>query len=188
MKKYEFLKKLREILSAELPWRLVEKNIDYYKSYIEEEVKSGKSEKEVLDELGDPMLIARSIIDAAQSGADGIPGNEDDIDYKKEIFGNSDRDSVGGSYGTNGESGSRGGGFSPYQNGWTKEDGDAQGDLDSGNHGGWYVYSAGCLVPILIFLIVFMFVSFLWGILGFLRPILLPLCIILLIFWMWSRR
>ena len=87
MKKSEFLSELREHLSFELPERLVKKNIDFYSSYISEETAKGKTEQEVLEELGDAQLIARSVIDAEKAGADGIPGNGDDVDFREEIYG-----------------------------------------------------------------------------------------------------
>ena len=46
------------------PARRSEGHIDYYRSYIAEEMQNGKSEKEVMDLLGDPWVIARSIIDS----------------------------------------------------------------------------------------------------------------------------
>ena len=87
MKRSEFLTELREDLAFELPERLVKENVDYYNNYISEEVRAGKSEQQVLEDLGDPRLIARSVIDAAKSGADGIPGSTDDVNFREEIYG-----------------------------------------------------------------------------------------------------
>lgn len=87
MKRSEFLTELREDLAFELPERLVKENVDYYNNYISEEVRSGRSEQQVLEDLGDPRLIARSVIDAAKSGADGIPGSTDDVNFREEIYG-----------------------------------------------------------------------------------------------------
>ena len=87
MKRAEFLTKLREHLAFELPERLVKENVDYYNNYISEEVRNGKREQQVLEELGDPQLIARTVIDAAKSGADGIPGSTDDVNFREEIYG-----------------------------------------------------------------------------------------------------
>lgn len=61
MDRGEFLSTLRESLEGCIPKDEVEKNISFYRNYFEE---SGQSEKEVIDELGDPRLIARTIIDA----------------------------------------------------------------------------------------------------------------------------
>lgn len=85
MSKREYLDRLREFMSYELPKRLVDSNIQFYENYFEEQLKAGKSFQEIEEELGDPQLIARSCIDAAKSGADGIPNSGDDPDFAGEI-------------------------------------------------------------------------------------------------------
>ncbi|MCX4328159.1 MAG: hypothetical protein OSJ45_12830 [Lachnospiraceae bacterium] len=60
MVKKEFLDILRESLAGNVPASEVEENIRYYKDYIENEA---ESEEEALKQLGDPHLIARTIID-----------------------------------------------------------------------------------------------------------------------------
>lgn len=62
MTKNEFLAKLKEALENDLDVRVVQDNVVYYRSYIDGEVSKGRSEEEVLDELGDPWVIAQSII------------------------------------------------------------------------------------------------------------------------------
>jgi hypothetical protein len=69
----EFLKQLRDALLGEIDNGAVQDNIDYYNSYIEGETAKGRSESEVLDELGDPRLIARTIIDTAEAGGSASP-------------------------------------------------------------------------------------------------------------------
>ena len=64
MNRHEFLKQLEHALEAEMNPAKVRGHVDYYRSYIAEEVKNGKSEEEVMDLLGDPWVIARSIIDS----------------------------------------------------------------------------------------------------------------------------
>ena len=72
MNKREFLQKLTEYLSYELPQRFVEKNVRYYSDYIDDELGKGRTSKDILDDLGDPQLIAKSIIDAAKSGRTAV--------------------------------------------------------------------------------------------------------------------
>lgn len=67
MNRKEFLKQLREALENEVSSTLVKENIDYYNQYISEETKKGISEREVIDMLGDPWALARTIIDSAGS-------------------------------------------------------------------------------------------------------------------------
>ena len=57
-----FLKILEESLMDELPGQEVRQNIQYYRDYIAAS-RSTKSEDEVMKALGDPRLIAKTIID-----------------------------------------------------------------------------------------------------------------------------
>ena len=69
MDRNEFVSTLRAVLTGEVPAQVVEENVRYYNSYISQEIASGKTEEEVLESLGDPRLIARTIIDTqAQKG------------------------------------------------------------------------------------------------------------------------
>lgn len=64
MNKEEFLAQLKTALGGNIASNLVQENLDYYNQYIAEEVRKGKSEQEVLAMLGDPWILARTIIDA----------------------------------------------------------------------------------------------------------------------------
>ncbi len=66
MTKQEFLYALEAALSEELNSIQVNEQINYYRQYIEEQVASGRSESEVLDELGDARIIAHNIIDGIE--------------------------------------------------------------------------------------------------------------------------
>ena len=63
MDRNEFVSTLRAVLTGELPASVVEDNVRYYDAYISQEIASGKSEREVMESLGDPRLIARTILD-----------------------------------------------------------------------------------------------------------------------------
>ncbi len=65
MTRQEFLSQLRDALKDDLSAGAVEEQVNYYNSYISEEVRNGKSEEEVLEMLGDPWILARTITDAA---------------------------------------------------------------------------------------------------------------------------
>lgn len=62
MGKKEFLEILGERLAEELPRNLVISNLQYYENYIEGEVRSGRKLQDVMEELGDPVMIAHTII------------------------------------------------------------------------------------------------------------------------------
>ena len=65
MSRTEFLHALQGRLAETLPREKVEENVRYYDSYIIEEMRKGKTEEEVIKELGDPLLIAKTIMDTS---------------------------------------------------------------------------------------------------------------------------
>ena len=68
MDRNEFVSTLRAALTGEVSSAVVEDNVRYYQNYISQEIASGKREQEVMEELGDPRLIARTIIDTQGDG------------------------------------------------------------------------------------------------------------------------
>lgn len=68
MTKSEFLEKLRAALGNDLTGAIIQENVNYYDQYIRDEVGRGRSETEVIDELGDPWVLAQTIIDTAAGG------------------------------------------------------------------------------------------------------------------------
>ena len=84
MNRHEFLKQLESALEAEMSPAKVKGHVEYYRSYIAEELKNGKSEKEVMDLLGDPWVIARSIIDSPLNETDSQYAYADYEESKKE--------------------------------------------------------------------------------------------------------
>ena len=76
MSKYEFLDGLKKALASTNNQRLINENYEFYRNYIEEELKKQRSEEEIMQELGDPRLIAHSIKEAA--------GIDDEFAYEEE--------------------------------------------------------------------------------------------------------
>lgn len=74
MDKNEFLDILRSQLSGQMPESQINTHIQYYRNYIEERMQSGNSESEVMRELGDPRLIARTLLDT-ETGANSPYSN-----------------------------------------------------------------------------------------------------------------
>lgn len=68
MGRREFLTELREHLEGYIPEADIEENLIFYRNYFDE---SDKTESELIEELGEPRLIAKTIIDAyrASKGA-----------------------------------------------------------------------------------------------------------------------
>ena len=62
--RYEFINALRAALNGKVPATTVEDNVQYYEEYIEVQLRQGRGEAEILAALGDPRLLARTIIEA----------------------------------------------------------------------------------------------------------------------------
>ena len=67
MNKQQFLNELRQCLDGEVSPQVIQDNLSYYDQYFREQMASGKSEDEIAAELGNPILTARTIIDAASA-------------------------------------------------------------------------------------------------------------------------
>ncbi len=63
MTRFEFTESLRKALSGRVNHRVVNENVAYYEHYIDAEIKKGRSEEDVLGGLGDPRLLAKTIVD-----------------------------------------------------------------------------------------------------------------------------
>lgn len=80
MNRNAFIRELREALKNDGNEAIVRENVRYYTEYIDDEVKKGRSEKEVIEELGDPWLIAKTISTTPgnQSGFQSYDGVNDE--------------------------------------------------------------------------------------------------------------
>ena len=110
-------------------------SLTYYRQYFEDEIRNGKSEEDVIRELGSPRLIARSIIDAHgnEGAASGNAGYEDS-DYRE-------------------------GSYSNYGSSYDSERGDIE---NSGQRGGGTLQNAGRMImTIIISALIFFVVLFL---------------------------
>lgn len=82
MNKIEFLQQLREALVTDLSSRTVEENIRYYSQYISDEERKGRTEEEILNELGDPWLIAKTIINTGVPEEKNVYDSSENNDYQ----------------------------------------------------------------------------------------------------------
>lgn len=164
MTKTEFLEGLRRALSSTRNPVLINENLVYYSSYIDGELGKGRSEAEIMEELGDPRLIANSIRDAA--------GIDDDFDGGQ--YGEPDRENEG--YGGGYESESE---FSQ----------DGRGRRFFGDGFRVYNIGGGSALILMIVLILVLF-SAIWifgkivgGIVSLLSPVVGPIMFVLIIMW-----
>lgn len=91
MTRQEFLQELRLALQGQLSQAAINENIRYYDNYILEEVRKGSSEQEVISRLGNPRLIAKTLIDTTDSFGKAAQGS-----YYTGSYGQAE--SAGGSY------------------------------------------------------------------------------------------
>lgn len=81
MTRQEFIEVLSSKLAEDLSSDEILSQIHYYEGYIDGEKSRGRSEEEILDDLGDPYMIARTILEAPGSDAGffgmGVPSAEE---------------------------------------------------------------------------------------------------------------
>lgn len=82
MDRIEFVEKLQRVLAGGLSSGQVAENVRYYQEYIDSEIRKGKSEAEVMAALGDPRLLAKSIIEANKHAGESYGSNRE---YDEEV-------------------------------------------------------------------------------------------------------
>lgn len=88
MTKKQFLEELKDSLEGMVSPIVVQHNVNYYEKYINEQIRNGKTEEDVLNELGSPRLIAKTIIDATENDdgfvqSDTYEEDEDQVQKEK---------------------------------------------------------------------------------------------------------
>lgn len=80
MEKQEFLDKLRLALGGRVTPEVMADTMNYYEEYINTELRLGKHPDEVMEALGDPRLIARTIVETkgGRNGEDSAPSDRDE--------------------------------------------------------------------------------------------------------------
>ena len=208
MTKSEFLSTLRGRITGSIPTSEVESQVDYYSAYIDGRIGAGLTEEEAVAELGDPQLIAKTVIESTDRAAEaaGYDGRyrsstdtyDDSDGINSGIFGNSGPSSAG--------TGSSYSQAEARQNDYRarKEDaygyGNRQGTSSQGsNEGGAHRTSGGgvgCIVAVIIFVLLmalgWVLTSFIFRLgirlLGWLFPVLAVVAIIGLVLNMFRRR
>lgn len=160
MNKQEFIDRLRAALNGKIPASQVDENIDYYNDYINVEIRKGRTEEDVMESLGDPRLIARTIIQTNGTSSTAYGGNG--AAYHESAYqGNNYRD-------TRGE----------YQTSY----GDSQKSFKK-------KFSIPTwLIAIIAILIIFFIISIIFSVLSFLAPVIiviLAVCFLVKLFRDW---
>ena len=81
MTRQDFLQELRFALQGQSSQEAVNDNIRYYDNYIMEEVQKGNSEEAVVERLGNPRLIAKTLIDTKKQF-----GRTEESEYYSESY------------------------------------------------------------------------------------------------------
>lgn len=68
MDKYEFITNLQRHLTGKVSAQKLQEITAYYNDYIDSEIRKGKSQEEVLSKLGDPRLLAKTIVETEGNG------------------------------------------------------------------------------------------------------------------------
>lgn len=161
MTKQEFLDSLRAALSGRVSTRAVAENISFYEDYINTQVRMGKSEAQVIEELGDPRLLARSIAEAEKRAG---TGSEQEAEYRTADSTYRYESGRQGTYDHGYETGQRG----AYGYGY-----------NAGRQGGKGYRVPLWLLICIVLLVIVLVLSLVFSVLSFLAPVLIPVMLVI---------
>ena len=152
---------LKSELEGRVPYSVIQENLRYYDSYIMEEAAKGQTEDEVIESLGGPRIIARTIVDAAldtEDRPDGFDSFESEASYRS------------------GPAGSSQEGREPFRG--------KKPEVHYVDFGKWYVrLIAGLVVFLVIFLVMTVFFGIM-GLAGWILSYIWPVLLVMLAVWM----
>lgn len=70
MNKEEFLQELKDALAGDVPETVIRDNVNYYSSYLSQEMANGRSVDEIVTEIGEPFIVAKTIIEYYEAGGE----------------------------------------------------------------------------------------------------------------------
>lgn len=161
MSRTEFLQGLKSELEGRVPYSVIQENLRYYDSYIMEEAAKGQTEDEVIESLGGPRIIARTIVDAAldtEDRPDGFDSFESEASYRSGSAGSSQEERE------------------PFRG--------KKPEVHYVDFGKWYVrLIAGLVVFLVIFLVMTVFFGIM-GLAGWILSYIWPVLLVMLAVWM----
>ena len=80
MTRSEFMESLQRSLAGKLSGSSVNENVRYYQEYFDTQIRMGHSEEEVTASLGDPRLLAKTIIEAGKYKGRGFGSAQPEYD------------------------------------------------------------------------------------------------------------
>ena len=152
---------LKSELEGRVPYSVIQENLRYYDSYIMEEAAKGQTEDEVIERLGGPRIIARTIVDAAldtEDRPDGFDSFESEASYRSGPAGSSQEERE------------------PFRG--------KKPEVHYVDFGKWYVrLIAGLVVFLVIFLVMTVFFGIM-GLAGWILSYIWPVLLVMLAVWM----
>lgn len=152
---------LKSELEGRVPYSVIQENLRYYDSYIMEEAAKGQTEDEVIESLGGPRIIARTIVDAAldtEDRPDGFDSFESEASYRSGLAGSSQEERE------------------PFRG--------KKPEVHYVDFGKWYVrLIAGLVVFLVIFLVMTVFFGIM-GLAGWILSYIWPVLLVMLAVWM----
>ena len=152
---------LKSELEGRVPYSVIQENLRYYDSYIMEEAAKGQTEDEVIESLGGPRIIARTIVDAAldtEDRPDGFDSFASEASYRSGPAGSSQEERE------------------PFRG--------KKPEVHYVDFGKWYVrLIAGLVVFLVIFLVMTVFFGIM-GLAGWILSYIWPVLLVMLAVWM----
>ena len=152
---------LKSELEGRVPYSVIQENLRYYDSDIMEEAAKGQTEDEVIESLGGPRIIARTIVDAAldtEDRPDGFDSFESEASYRSGPAGSSQEERE------------------PFRG--------KKPEVHYVDFGKWYVrLIAGLVVFLVIFLVMTVFFGIM-GLAGWILSYIWPVLLVMLAVWM----
>lgn len=166
MDKTEFLQGLKAELEGRVPYSVIQDNLRYYDSYISGETAKGTPEAQVIEDLGGPKIIARTIVDAAFDTEDRPDGYD--------VYGSGPAQEAGGSGSSNPYGNA--GGENPY-------DDDLRRKVHYIDFSKWHVRLIAGLVVCLVIMFIMSIFFGIMSLVGVILAHMWPVLLVLLIFW-----
>lgn len=81
MNRQEFIRELRRSMTGQFDISEIEETVNYYEDYIDLQIRKGKTEEEVIRELGDPRLLTKSMRAAGKGKSSGYHSDMEQRSY-----------------------------------------------------------------------------------------------------------
>ena len=176
MDRQQFIDTLeRTLRGGGTPEHIIADNVRYYNGYFADESAKGRSEAEIAEELGDPRLLAKTILEVQETGGTGA-GESDRGWYGEQT--EDAADSAGSAFDSSAANGTKGFHAELNENGWDVRYGKFK--INS-----WYGY---LLIALVVLLILGIIGTAIGGLVTLLAPVALPVILIVLVVRFFSQR